>query len=512
MKRLAPHASPTDKRWVMALLALVTAIDFFENGLFVFSASHIQGGIDAGPQEFVQVIVAFACASMLVILNQAWLAHRLGYRGLLTLALSLFAAGALFSGFSDNTTELVIARTIQGAGSGALFTSSRILINLMFKPAQRPQATRFFMIGIFGTSVLAPLLAGYWIDDWGWRWVFWGVVPPAILAAIGSWFWLPAVAPKQRHGGYVSPMPLLLFIIGVVCVQMGFSEARFNIFEHPFRVFAMLGLGIGLIFAFARHQWQHPTPLLVLRGLGHPAYLTGLVLYFLHYFLSNFSNYLFPQYVEIGQRIPVAQTGALMSLSALVSFIVIIWYLLWGVRRVPKKWLMVVAMAALAGYSLWFANLPASVAQSALWPGLLGKGIFGVLLVIPVAGLTFRSLREEDFAHGYRNKNLLRQMAGSFAQAVAAILLHNRQAIAHDRLIESVNPYNFNYNETASVLQGILQHQGIPPAQVHTATLVQLNEMVMQQTQVLACADLYRFLAAMAVFATVVILTQRHLK
>ena len=333
-----------------------------------------------------------------------------------------------------------------------------------------------------------------------------------IAKTVGSWFWLPAVAPNQRHGGYVSPLPLLLFIIGVVCVQLGFSEARFDIFEHPLKVTAMLLLGGGLIFAFARHQWQHPTPLLVLRGLGHPAYLTGLVLYFLHYFLSNFSNYLFPQYVEVGSKIPVAQTGLLMSLSALVSFIVIIWYLLWVVRRVPKKWLMLAAMAALAGYSLWFANLPASVPQAALWPGLLGKGIFGVLLVIPVAGLTFRGLREEDFAHGYRNKNLLRQMASSFAQAVAAILMHNRQMVAYDRLIETVNPYNFNYLQTVDVLQGMLLHQGISPAQIHAATLEQLSSMVMQQTQILACADLYRFLAGMAVFATVVILAQRQLK
>lgn len=512
MRRLAPYASPQDKRWVMALLAMATSIDFFENGVFVFSISHIQGGIDAGPQEFVQVIVSYACASMLVILNQAWLAHRLGYRGLMTLALSLFAMGALLSGLSENTTQLVIARAIQGLGGGALFTSCRVLLNLMFKPAQRLLATRFFMLGIFGSSVLAPLLAGLWIDDWGWRWVFWGVIPMALLAAICSWLWLPAVAPKQKHGGDVSPLPFLFFIIGLVCVQMGFSEARFDIFEHPLRVIITLALGCGLIAIFVRHQWRHPSPLLVLRGLGHPAYLTGLLLYFLHYFLSNFSNYLFPQYVEGALHIPVAQTGLLMSLSALVSFIVIVWYLLWGARRVQKRWLMLCAMGALASYSLWFASLPADAPQEALWPGLLGKGIFGVLLVIPVAGLTFRELKEGDFAHGYRNKNLLRQMAGSFAQAVAAILMHNRQATMYEQLIGFVHPYNLNYVATADALQTILLQQGIPFTQVHTIALSQLNDVVYQQVQLLACADLYRFLTIMALISAAVILTQRHLR
>ena len=40
------------KRLLMLLLGLVVGVEFLENGMFVFAASHIVGGIDAAPREF----------------------------------------------------------------------------------------------------------------------------------------------------------------------------------------------------------------------------------------------------------------------------------------------------------------------------------------------------------------------------------------------------------------------------------------------------------------------------
>ena len=123
---------------------------------------------------------------MLMILKQQWLARRFGYRYYMTGALLLFIAGTLAAATSHNLAQLVAARFVQGVGGGSLFTSCRILIVAMFGAADRPRATRIFMIGIFGASALAPALAAELIDRGVWQDVFYGVLPFAVLAAIGA--------------------------------------------------------------------------------------------------------------------------------------------------------------------------------------------------------------------------------------------------------------------------------------------------------------------------------------
>ncbi|MDR3426735.1 MFS transporter [Silvimonas sp.] len=512
MKRLAAYCAPNDKRWVMALLGLTTAVEFFENSLFVFSSSHIQGGIDASPQEFVLAVAAYACASMLVIMKQAWLAHQLGYRNFLGGALALFALGALLSGLSHTPDQLILCRAIQGLGGGALFTSSRILINLMFAPKERAKAVRYFMIAIFSVSALAPALAGMWIENYSWRWVFWSVVPLASLASIGCWLWLPVVVPKQQHGGEFTPLPLVMFGVGVICLQLALSEARFDFFGHPLHLVVTTLVGLGLLGWFFWHQYRHPSPVFVLRGLNNQVYLTGLGLYFLHYFLANFSNYLFPIYAERAQGVPLETTGWLNTFSSTISFVVILGYLRWSAKLKQKKPLMLTGVIALALCCACFSFMPPGMPLSAFFLPLVAKGMFGVLLVIPVAGLTFRELKAEQFAHGYRNKNLLRQWAGSLAQAVAAIMMQNRQAALHDYYSGFANSFNPAFNEMMASLQGVFVRQGMSPESANLAALAQIAGVVDRQVLLLACNDLYRVLAALAVVAAMVIVAQRKLQ
>ncbi|GGP24018.1 MFS transporter [Silvimonas iriomotensis] len=512
MKRLAPYCAPNDKRWVMALLGLTTAVEFFENSLFVFSSSHIQGGIDAGPQEFVLAVAAYACTSMLVIMKQAWLAHRLGYRNFLGAALALFALGALLSGFCNTPDQLILCRAIQGLGGGALFTSSRILINLMFNPKERGTAVRYFMIAIFSVSALAPALAGTWIENYSWRWVFWGVVPVAAVASLGCFLWLPVVVPKQQHGGDFTPIPLVIFGVGVISVQLALSEARFDFFAYPLHFALFVLVGVGALSWFTWHQYRHPSPVFVLRGLNNQVYLTGLGLYFIHYFLANFSNYLFPIYAERAQGVPVETAGWLNTFSSVVSFLVILGYLRWASRFKQKKPLMLTGVFALAACSLVFSFMPPGMPLSAFFLPLIAKGLFGVLLVIPVAGLTYRELKAEQFAHGYRNKNLLRQWSGSLAQAVAAIMMQNRQAAVYDYYAGFANEFNPAFNHMIATLKAVFMHEGMPADEATRAALAQVAGVVDHQVLLIACNDLYRVLALLALVSAAIIFAQKKLQ
>ncbi|HBD32287.1 MAG TPA: MFS transporter, partial [Cupriavidus sp.] len=234
---------------LMILLGLATGVEFLENIMFVFASSHIIGGIDADPRSFALVQAAYAVGSMLMILTQHWLARRFGYRYYLTGSLLLFMAGTLAAATSTGLTQMVGARFVQGVGGGALFTSCRILVNMMFSQTDRVRASRIFMLGIFSASALGPAFAAELVDRGVWQDVFYGVLPFAALATIGAWLLLPdAEARDDVEGPGLGP--LLLFGVAIVALQATLTEARFDVFSHPIRVALIAALALALLTVF----------------------------------------------------------------------------------------------------------------------------------------------------------------------------------------------------------------------------------------------------------------------
>lgn len=495
---------------LMMLLGLTTGVEFLENIMFVFASSHIVGGIDADPRSFALVQAAYAVGSMMMILKQQWLAQRFGYRYYLTGALLLFTAGTLMAATSTGLPQMVGARFLQGVGGGALFTSCRILVNLMFGAADRPRATRIFMLGIFGASAIGPAFAAELVEHGVWQDVFYGVLPFAALAALGTWLLLPDAEPRDDLEGPALG-PLLLFGVGIVTLQASMTEARFDIFSHPLRVVVVAAVAVGLLAVFLWHQWQHDRPVLRVRALRQPVYLTGLAMYFIYYLIANLSSYVFPIFAEQAQGFPLATTGWLNTLAAGISLAGIWIYLRVARRLTHKKPVMVAGLLVMAAAMAYFSFMPPAVGPAALIPGLVGKGLFGVMVIIPIAGITFRSLAGDDFAHGYRSKNLLRQIASSFASSVGAVLLQNRQFAVHTSLVHALGQRPAETAQWMQTAQAALTARGFDTAHAHAGALAQLAAMVDQQARLIACEDLYRLIAALAIVAAVFMLVQRQL-
>ncbi len=499
---------------IMILIGLITAVEFLESQMFVFSASHIMGGVDAGPYEFAQVQTAYAVGIMIMVVMQNWFSRHFGYRHYLMGSLGLFIVGALASALSQSLLELIIARFIQGIGGGALFTSSRILVNLMFPQAERRRALKYFMLLIFSSSAIAPILAATLIDSGTWQWVFFGAIPPAIAALLGVWVLLPVNLGRSNFTSHRIAMgPLLLFAVAVLALQVMFSTTRFDIFNHPVRLIAMFAFGGLLLFGFLWQQWRHPEPLLHIRELNSPTYLVGLGLFFLYYFVSGVSGYLFPIYAEQGLGLTLIKTGWLNAIAGLSSLIMAYLYvtrLSLAFKR--KKNLMICGAVSLAVACWWFSRVGMGADIGQLWFGLIAKGVFGVLLVLPVAGLTFAAFDDEHFAHGYQGKNLLRQIATSASSAFAAVMLQNRQNQVDGHLRESFTAGNVGFDSWITSMQALFESRGLPAEQAHSAALAALARHVSQQAQLIACENMYQLLACMALVVGSVVAIQRKLK
>jgi EmrB/QacA subfamily drug resistance transporter len=112
------------------------------------------------------------------------LADLYGRRMIYLIGMGFFLVGSALCGLSENMTELIIFRAIQGIGAGALMPVAMTIIGDIFPPDRRGK-----MQGIFGavfglSSVLGPAVGGFLVDSLNWHWIFYVNLPFGILGAI----------------------------------------------------------------------------------------------------------------------------------------------------------------------------------------------------------------------------------------------------------------------------------------------------------------------------------------
>jgi hypothetical protein len=364
-----------------------------------------------------------------------------------------------------------------------------------------------------------PAFAAWVIETWDWSMVFYSVMPATAVAWLGVWLLIPSGVgrvPGMKLAGslpaHMTIGPIVWFILAMGCLQLAISEARIDVLAHPLRLALLIGAGALLLAGFLWRQWHHPQPLLSLRLFNNPTYWVGLLLYLVHYGLANFGAYLFPVFAQQGLGIPLRTTGWLNSLSAGVTLSAALIYSLFFSRRLKyKRPVLLLGVACLVFSALWFARMPANAALGNLVAGLLAKGVFGALLVLPAAGLTFRDLGDRRFAHGYQGKNMMRQLATSAASALAAVMLQNRYYALQETMTGQLDPARADVAQWADRAGGWFAAQGYAPGQAHAAALATLQQVVNTQAMLLACEDLYRWMAVAALAAAVIIVVQKKL-
>ncbi len=130
------------------------------------------------------VISAYLLAATVSVPIYGKLADLFGRKPVLIFGLVLFSLGSILSGTSMSMGQLIVMRTIQGLGAGAVSPIVLTMLGDLFTLKERAQVQALFS-AVWGlSSVGGPLIGGYLTDNIGWRWVFLICVPFAAVAIL----------------------------------------------------------------------------------------------------------------------------------------------------------------------------------------------------------------------------------------------------------------------------------------------------------------------------------------
>ncbi len=141
---------------------------------------------------------AFMATSMPAVAIAGRLSDSYGRKPFLLIGLVIFAGATALAGFATSMEMLIGFRALQGIGGGILMGNSFSISGDLFPPSERAKYMGIFA-AVFGIGgLIGPLLGGLIVDALSWRWVFWSILPLAVLAFASIAFIMPWLRPPPR--------------------------------------------------------------------------------------------------------------------------------------------------------------------------------------------------------------------------------------------------------------------------------------------------------------------------
>src|SRR6267143_634718 len=175
-----------------------------------------------GFQHYAGVTTAYLLTSTAVVPISGKLSDMYGRKFFLIGSSVMFVLTSALCGLSQDMTQLIVFRGLQGVAGGVLTSTVFTVISQIFPPAERGRIQGVFS-GIFGlASIVGPLLGGYLTDNLSWRWVFYVNLPVGLIALTVLWFSFPNIRPvvRERRIDYVGAVTL---VAGVVPLLLALS-------------------------------------------------------------------------------------------------------------------------------------------------------------------------------------------------------------------------------------------------------------------------------------------------
>ncbi|MDO9404136.1 MAG: MFS transporter [Polaromonas sp.] len=426
-------------RWLLLLSVMIgTMASIMSSTIVNVAIPDMSRYFTLGQDRAQWVTSGFMVATTVSMLTTPWLLTRYGYRRVYVGTMLLLMAGGIAGGLASQYWLVLVARVAEGLAAGVVQPIPAIIILRAFQPHEQGRASGLFGMGVVLAPAIGPSIGGILVDLFGWRSIFFMVVPFCLASLYMAFRFVPDSSPggaaASRDGGHLDWRGMTLATAGTLCLLNGLVELRGGTALHAGLLLA------GALFSLVAFIWWQDRaartgrePLMNLAVFGYRSFAMGSIVAFIYGTALFGSTYLLPVYMQLGLKLSASYVGAILLPAGLVLAVTIL-----GVGRLADKqptYLLVSIGLALLAAS--FALMVTVGLQTAIWVLVLWAilGRIGLGFILPSLNLgAMRSLQIGLVPQGSSVIGFVRMLGGAAGVSLCAIVLEWRLAVHGDSL------------------------------------------------------------------------------
>ncbi|WP_102026314.1 MDR family MFS transporter [Salirhabdus sp. Marseille-P4669] len=390
--------------------------------------------IDENTAQWLQSI--FMLVNGIMIPITAFLIETFTTRRLFLTAMGLFALGTLLCAIAPSFLVLLAGRVVQAAGAGIMMPLMQTVFLFIFPFEKRGSAMGMVGLIIAFAPAIGPTLSGWVVEHFDWRYLFYIILPIAILDLIIAYFVLKNVT-KQTFPK-VDVLSIILSTLGFGGILYGFSIAG-NAGWSSVEVLIGMVVGVLSLIWFIIRQFQLEQPILEFRVFKYNIFTLTTILGCVVFVSMIGAAVILPLYMQNMHHFTPLESGLMLLPGAIIM----------GAMspitgrifdKVGAKWLTIVGLSIVTITTFLFTNLSTTTSFTFLTIAHAFRmlGISMVMMPVTTAGLN--QLPNRLIPHGTAMNNTMRQVAGSVGTALlVTIMTTGATSQTPEGMIDGVN-------------------------------------------------------------------------